>query len=75
MERLTDEIIEALLKLNPQVDREIIRSRRERILKEGSQGAFTGDSASPYRGKRATYDERLKTDAIRRLRRTRYQSM
>ena len=77
MEKLDAKALEALLDLNPQVDREAIEARKAKLSKEGPRVRITGDSASPYGGKRATSDDQMKWRFANRLgrRRTGYQSM
>ncbi len=76
METLDAETLEALLKLNPQLDREAVKARREKISKEGPSARIGGDSASPYRGKRVSANDRVKWQSSdRAVRRTGYQSM
>ncbi|HVA84611.1 MAG TPA: hypothetical protein VNF28_06895 [Candidatus Binataceae bacterium] len=77
MEKLDPKAMEGLLDLNPQVDREAIEARKEKIAKEGPCVRITGDSASPYGRKRVTSDEQVKWRTANRpgRRRTRYQSM
>jgi len=75
MDKLNADVLEALLKLNPHLDREAIEARQEKISKEGPRGRVSGDSASPYGGRRATIDDRVKWQSERRNRRSRYQTM
>jgi hypothetical protein len=65
--------LEALLKLNPQVDREAIRLRREKLLKGNPKSPARGaDSVSPYGGKRLTPDDKAKWPANKVARRSGY---
>ncbi len=68
--------LEALLELNPQVDRDAIKKRRDKILKEGSRGAAQGaDSTSPYGGKRLTADDKMKWPVTKTARRSHYSNI
>lgn len=65
MERLD---VEAILKANPKVDREEIR--RPRRGRKVEPQITDGDPTSPYRGRRATSDDRMNWTE-RTLRKTR----
>lgn len=75
MEKLDADGLETLLKLNPHLDREAIKARQDKIAKEGPRARISGDSASPYRGKRAAIEDRVKWQSAQGKRRTRYQNM
>jgi hypothetical protein len=61
--------IDNLLDKNPQVDREAIKRRQEKVNREKPE-QLKGDPASPYGGRRATPDTRLKPSVLRKSQRT-----
>jgi hypothetical protein len=64
MEKLN---IEALLDKNPQVDREKIRARLGKIIKEGPLKSKPARPISPYTGRRVTTDDKMEWSYARRL--------
>jgi hypothetical protein len=77
MDELDERALEALLDLNPQVDRKVIKARQEKLSKEGPRVRISGDAVSPYSGRRVAPDDQVKWRSENRpgRRRTRYQSM
>ena len=61
--------IDDLLDKNPQVDREMIK-RREEKLRKMTPEQLKGNPVSPYGGRRAIPDTRLKPSTLRISRRT-----
>jgi hypothetical protein len=57
--------IDSLLDKNPQVDREAIKRRQEKV-DDKKPDTIKGNPASPYGGRRATTDTRLKPSLVRK---------
>ena len=60
--------IESLLEKNPQVDREAIKRRQQRLIGKKSE-PLKGNPASPYGGKKAAPDTRIQPALVRKSKR------